>query len=114
MGPVQFSRKPYTITYTENGVKKTIRRVPPPKLHEAWPQDKVQLTSKYSDDFQEGGEYTVKSVSPRQPNILQLEDNEGNSTFVPYFHTELEEVVGIRDGVDPRDIPINNKYLTWP
>lgn len=120
MGPVQFSRKPYTITITdEQGVKKTVRRTPPPKLHQAWPQDKVELTSKYSDDFKEGGEYAVKHINPRNPNLIQLEDKEGNSTFVPYFHTELEEMVNTTerekvDGVSSLNLPINNKYLTWP
>ena len=44
---VRFSRKPYTITYQDlKGETKKIRRVPPPKLHEALPTDIVTLTRK--------------------------------------------------------------------
>jgi hypothetical protein len=112
--PVSFSRTPYTVTYYKDGAKHTIRRVPPEKLHPAWPQDVVELTSKYSDNFEAGEEYKVKNINPRHPNVLQIEDGDGNTTFVPHMHVQLEEAIGEREGVDPRDMPINNRYLLWP
>ncbi|MGE0172431.1 MAG: hypothetical protein AB7T49_06595 [Oligoflexales bacterium] len=112
--PVQFSRTPYTVTYYKDGEKHTIRRQPPPKLHNVWPEDVVKLTTKKSDDFDAGENYKVKGINPRHPNVIQIEDSDGNSTFVPHYDVELKEAIGQRDGVEPKDLPINNRYLLWP
>ena len=112
---VRFSRRPYTVTYRDmEGVQRTIKRTPPPKLHDALPTDVVSLNRKRNDDFDAGGEFEVKSINPRHPNTLQLEDDDGRTTFVDYFDVTLEKEVAFRDGVDPRDKPVNNRYLLWP
>jgi hypothetical protein len=112
---VRFSRKPYTISYTDlKGEHKTIRRVPPAKMHEALPTDIVELTRKKSDAFDEGEEYEVKHINPRHPNVLQLVGDDGRTTFVEHYDIRLEEEVADRPGKDPRDKPINNRYLLWP
>lgn len=113
--PVKFSRAPYKVSYRDlNGDLKTIRRVPPPKLHEALPTDIVKLTRKKNDDFQEGDEFEVSAISERQPNVLQLQSSDGTKTFADFYDVALERRVAFRDGVDPRDDVMNNKYLLWP
>src|SRR5262245_13551200 len=112
---IKFDRTPYTVTYKDlKGETQKIRRVPPAKLHEALPTDIVRLDRKRSDDFDEGGEFEVKSISPRQPNVMQLQGDNGLTTFVDYFDVTLTEEVAPRAGVDPRDRPMNNRYLLWP
>jgi hypothetical protein len=112
---IKFDRTPYTVTYKDlAGETKTIRRVPPPKLHDTLPTDIVTLTHKRNDDFPEGEDFEVKSISPRQPNTLQLVAADGSTTFVEYFDTKLKDEVAPRNGVDPRDRPKNSKYLLWP
>ena len=111
---ITFDRRPYNVSYFKDGKKVTIRRVPPEKLHDALPLDRVQLNVRHSDDFPEGETYTVKNVTNRQPNILQLENSDGQTTFVPYFDAELKQRIAPRNGIDPRDEPINNRYLLWP
>jgi hypothetical protein len=109
-----FSRRPYTVTYYKDGEKKTIRRQPPPVLHNMLPTDKVVLTTGKNDDFQAGDEFTVKHINPRHPNTIQIADGDGNETFVPYFDLNLEKAIAPRDGVAPEEAPERNKYLTWP
>lgn len=111
---IQFSRQPYTVSYYQDGEKKTIRRVPPPKLHDALPLDKVELSHKRNDDFEAGEVYEVKHINPRHPNTMQLVNNDGQTTFVNHYHTVLKQKIAPRDGVDPRDESINNEYLLWP
>ncbi len=112
---IKFDRTPYTVRYVDQkGDQQSIRRVPPPKLHDALPTDKVVLTSKRSDDFQEGESYEVKNINPRHPNTLQLVDDEGRTTFVDFYTAKLDKKIAPRDGVDPRDEPISNQYILWP
>lgn len=111
---IKFDRKPYTVQYTRNGEKKTYRRRPPPKLHDMLPTDKVVLTQSKNEDFRKGQEFTVKNISPRQPNILQVTNKDGVSTFVDYFDLRLEEMVAKREGMNIKDSPQNNRYLLWP
>lgn len=114
MSDVRFNRAPYNVTYYKDGVKQTIRRVPPPKLHEAVPDDLVSLKRGKNADFKEGDEFTVKHINPRHPNVLQLTNDEGQSTFVDYYDMNLEEMRGKRNGIEAIDLPINNRYLLWP
>lgn len=116
MTSVRFSRKPYTVKYRSihDGEMHTIRRVPPPRLHRMLPTDIVSLKHKKSDDFPEGTEFSIKHINQKHPNTLQLVDDDGATTFVDHFDVNLEEEVALRDGVDPRDRPANNRYLLWP
>lgn len=112
---VKFNRTPYTVSYyDQKGEKQTIRRVPPPKLHDALPTDKVVLTSQRNDDFQKGESYEVKHINPRHPNTLQLVNEDGKTTFVDFYAAKLDQKVAPRNGVDPRDEEISNKYILWP
>lgn len=113
--PIQFDRKPYFVTWKdESGELRKIRRVPPPKLHEALPTDIVELSNKRSDDFKEGDAVTVKHINPRHPNVLQLQNSEGQTTFANYFDVKLKEKIAPRDGVPREQAPERNKYLLWP
>ncbi len=113
--PIRFDRKPYTVTYFKDGVKHTIRRTPPPKLHDMMPKDIVELTQSKNDDWQAGDDFKVKGINPRHPNVLQIENGSGEATFVDYYDLKLEQMVGEREGgVSPQDLPINNRYLLWP
>jgi len=111
---IKFSQEPYTVRYNRNGEQKTYRRRPPPKLHEMLPSDLVVLTQSKNDDFKAGQGFTVKHINQRQPNVIQVTNNKGISTFVDYFDLRLEEMVAKRDGMDPVDFPQNNRYLLWP
>lgn len=113
--PIQFDRKPYFVTWKdESGEIRKIRRVPPPKLHEALPTDIVEISNKRSDDFKEGDEVSVKHINPRHPNVLQLENSDGQTTFVNYFDVKLKEKIAPRDGVPREQTPERNRYLLWP
>ena len=111
---VRFSRVPYTVTYYKDGEKHSIRRQPPPKLHEMLPEGEVRLTRSKNADFQAGDEMTIKGINPRQPNVLQLVNEDGLSTFVDSFDAQLEVMHAPRNGVEVIDLPVNNKYLLWP
>lgn len=115
MDPVKPANGAYTVTWFDNGEKKTMRRIPPPKLHTMLPEDIVELKSKRSDDFLEGKNYEIKGISPRHPNTIQIKNDEGQTTFVEYFKLEPEEKRILNaDG----SLSINNsklnKYLRWP
>jgi hypothetical protein len=112
--PVNFSNQSYTVTYYQNGEKKTVKRRPPPVLHNMLPEDMVKLTQTKNADFAEGDEFKVKQINPRSPNTLQITDDDGNATFVPYFDLQLQEVVAPRNGVPPKEMPERNQYLLWP
>ena len=113
---IRWSREPYTVTYYKDKEKHTIRRRPPPKLHEALPGDMVSLTRGKNDDFKEGEEFKVKTIMQRSPNVLQLVNEEGLTTFADYYDTKLETDPEDRlaEGMVATDLPKNNKYLLWP
>lgn len=113
-GPIQFSRKPYTVTYYKDGEKQTIRRRPPKKLHDILPKDVVELTHKKNDDWPVDSEYEVKHINPRHPNVVQLENDDGQSTFVSHYDLELKDALGDRGTDSPMDDPERNRYLLWP
>lgn len=106
-----FDRKPYTIMYYKDGEKIVKKRRPPPALHEMLPQDVVTLTHKKNDDFDVGEKYVVKHISQRSPNTIQIKDNDGKATFVPYYYLNLEKKIAIRPG-EEKNIP--SDYLLWP
>ncbi len=112
---IKFDRKPYTISYMDqDGKQQKIRRVPPPKLHEALPTDQVELTRKHSDSFDTGDVVTVTSINPRHANTLKVENEDGQTTFISYFEMFLKDKIAARNGVLPQNDPVRNKYLLWP
>lgn len=111
---IQFNRQPYTVTYYKDGEKHTIRRRPPAKQHDLLPTDEVSLKRQKNADYQAGDEFTVKHINQRQPNVLQLENAAGDTTFVDYYDLNLEAKRSLPDGESPLDLPQNTRYLLWP
>ena len=111
---IKFDRTPYTVRYVAEGKQKTYRRRPPPKLHDILPKDEVKLMQSKNDDFQASDDYRVKSINPKQPNVLQIVNDKGHTTFVDYYDLQLQEMGASRAGVEPIDMPQNTKYLLWP
>lgn len=111
---VKFDRKPYTVRYTKDGEQQTYRRRPAKKLHDMLPKDQVRLTRAKNADFAVDDTYSVKHISPRQPNVIQIADEEGNSTFVDYYDLELNQRLSPRDGKEFFELEENQKYLLWP
>jgi len=114
---IKFSREPYRVTYYQDGVKHTIRRVPPPKLHPILPEDKVELTRSKNADFRAGDRFAVKDIQPRQPNVLQIQNEEGLTTFVDSFDVNLIESNSdfiLNEAGELVEKPIDNDYLLWP
>lgn len=117
--PIQFPRKTYKVWYKDQaGEVQKITRTPPPKLHSIMPQDVVILNQTKSEAWAEGRDYGVKNINWKSPNVLQLEKENGETTFVNYTEVSLQEKAlrqGSRDGVeDPKDDPISSRYLGWP
>ena len=120
IGPISFPRTPYTVTYQDlQGKLQSIRRLPPPKLHDILPTDVVELTHKKNDDFAAGDQYTVKNISPRQPNTLQIVNSQGDTTFVDYFDVNLlgelsPSKLNAEVSSDQPNLRLSNRYLMWP
>jgi hypothetical protein len=117
--PPVFDRRPYKVEYYKDGVKQVINRRPPPKLHPILPEDVVTIRRKRNDDWQDGDEVEVTAIGSRQPNTLQVKNDRGQSTFLPFFDVEFE---GRDEGTDVvandararRRDPIGSDYLLWP
>jgi hypothetical protein len=120
--PIRFDRKPYIVSYVDaDGKQQKIRRVPPPKLHTAMPTDVVELKRRKSDHFIDGDRVTVKHINPKHPNVLQVENSSGQTTFISQYEMELKQKIanttGVRDAsLESEDSPqtIDNDYLDWP
>ncbi len=108
-----YDRTPYNVEYYKDGQKQTIRRVPPPKLHDIEEGDEVTITKKKGDDWDAGDTVDIKAIQSRQPNTLTIEKSNGQYTFLPYDDVELKEkstLHYIREGKDP----FGSQYLLWP
>ena len=120
--PIRFDRKPYIISYVDtDGQQKKIRRVPPPKLHSAMPTDRVELKTRKSDHFRDGEVVTVKHISPRQPNVLQVENEDGQTTFISHYEMVLKDKITESTGIQSNSgsqteesAPVSSGYLDWP
>lgn len=112
------SRRPYKVEYYKDGKKHVIQRRPPPQLHSLQKNDDVLIQRKKNDDWEAGAKVTIKNISPRQPNVLQVIGDDGKTTFLDYDSVKL---VG-REGLDPEEAekiardadPIGSNYLMWP
>lgn len=114
--PIQFPRNRYTVWYKDQAgtVQKIVRR-PPEKLHDILPTDVVELKQSKNEDWAENKEYSVKHIGWKNPNVLQITKESGETTFVNYTDVSVRDRI-IRDGViyEPKDDPVSNKYLGWP
>ena len=115
METVRFPAKPFYVTYKDFHTDKLMRikRRPPQANHSMLPTDIVELKTTKNDDWQAGDSETIKHVSYRNPNILQLENDSGQTTFVRSDEVLLKEQVADR-GVPSVDDFKRNKYLLWP
>ena len=115
MSRIDFPTKPIQMIFKDYQTGELIkqRRRPPAKTHEMLPKDEVSLKSTKNLDWQEGQTFTVKHISYRSPNVLQLINDRGQTTFVESSEVNLEKHVGRRRGKQIDD-PIQNKYLLWP
>jgi hypothetical protein len=112
---VRFSRRPFKVQYYDrHHVLQSIERRPGNKLHDILPTDKVKLMVQKNDDWPDGKIYTAKNINPRQPNVVQIDNGRGEATFVSALDLVIDEKIGARNGVDPRDEPLSNEYLLWP
>ena len=114
---IHFDRKPYTVQYRDfhTGELITVQRRPPEKLHDILPTDVVELSFKKNDDWQAGENYTVKQINSRDPNTLQLQKDDGETTFINSQDAILKIRHASRSGDKIRvDDSVANQYLLWP
>ncbi len=122
MPAVNFDRTPYTVEYYKNGKKEKLKRIPPPKLHDILPEDVVTITRKKNVDWGEGDEVKVKNITKRQPNTLQvLNEDSGKTTFLSFYDVlfegrpdEEEQNILSRDQAKRAADPLGSDYLLWP
>ena len=110
--PRKISRKPYTVTYRDfhtNEIKK-IKRRPPVKNHNLDPTDKVKLLTTRNADWQNGDVYEVKRLVHKNANVVQIKNEDNESTFV---NAEKLELIS-KGAKDPRYGLYWSEYLTWP
>jgi hypothetical protein len=105
------TRKPYTVTYYKRGEKITIKRRPPPKIHDMLPTDIVQLSENRSAEFRANDKLTVKNINQRSPNVLQVEKKDGQTTFVSYADLIVKKK---RNEAHEEVQKIRDSYLYWP
>ncbi|NBX17761.1 MAG: hypothetical protein EBR09_10380 [Proteobacteria bacterium] len=117
---VQTGRVPYTVSYrTSDGELKTIRRVPPPVMHEFKNEDTVTITRKRGDDWDAGQEVKVIGINSRQPNTLMVEGNNGKHTFLTYTDVRgvpknAADQAITEDFQERQSDPLGSDYLLWP
>lgn len=112
-------RAPYKVTYFKDGERHVIRRIPPVQLHKIRPGEAVTIDLKKNDDWDKGDEVKVKAISPRQPNVLHVEDEDGRTTFLDYFDVVRHGTEKELDRMEQEEAarkadPIGSKYLLWP
>jgi hypothetical protein len=119
-GKIEFSRAPYVVSYRSgDGEVKTIRRVPPPKLHEFQTDDVVTITRKRGDDWDVEQDVRVAGIAQRQPNTLMVEGKDGKHTFLTYSDVRAEpknlsDLAMREDFLEKQRDPIGSDYLLWP
>ena len=113
-------QKRYTVQYRDFHTNELIKvvRCPPAKNHDILPTDTVKLSTSRNDDWQAGQAFSVRALTLRNPNVLQLEKSGGETTFVNSQDVELvarsrSHPSGEGDEIDS-DGPIANRYLLWP
>ena len=114
---IDIPRTPYTVKYQDlSGKSKTIRRVPPKKLHTLLPEDQVQIRQKKNDDWNKGEQVYIDAINPKQPNTLQLADDDNNKTFMSFYDvktTDAKTPVLVEEAEKQKDM-IDKSYLLWP
>ena len=123
MDGVTNDRKPYFVTWKDaQGQIQRIRRMAPPKAHDLNVGDEATLDRRLGDDFSKGTKVSIEASNQRHPNILKLKNEDGQTTFVPYFDlTGNIRRFRIVDGErtlmtnqTSEDDYIDSSYLEWP
>jgi IMP cyclohydrolase len=86
------------------------------------PTDRVELKTRRSDHFRAGDEVTVKRINPRHPNVLQVENDDGQTTFISHYDMIFEQknaenptIQSTSSRNETEDAtPISSSYLDWP
>ena len=115
LSEVKFDRTPYKVEYFQDGKRKSIRRVPPPLLHDIDIKDKVTLTRKKNDDWDVGDTVEVVGITSRQPNTLRVQKSDGTYTFLSY--DDVYSKKSVQRAQEPKDSQgktIDTDYLLWP
>lgn len=119
-GRVETSRVPYVVSYrSSDGELKSIRRVPPQKLHDFETDDVVTISHKRSDNWNSDDEVRVVGINQRQPNTLMVEGPDGRHTFLSYTDVRGKNKnlgdEAMREELKERQRdPIGSDYLLWP
>lgn len=126
MDGVNNGRKGYYVTWKDaQGQMQRVRRFPPPKLHDLNSGDEATLERRLGDDFPVGTDVTIEPGNTRNPNVLKLRNDDGQTKFVPYFDLvgklrKFREIDGERvmvngaDSAGDEDVYIDSTYLEWP
>ena len=117
LAEIKFDRTPYKVQYFKDGQRHVIKRIPPPKLHDMLPEDEVKISRKKGDNWDEGDKVKIKHITSRHPNTLQVEDKNGNTTFLDYMDLDFKPLNGDARSKNGKQIerdPIGSKYLLWP
>ncbi|MEY2988772.1 MAG: hypothetical protein RJB13_2293 [Pseudomonadota bacterium] len=114
------NRSPYYVRYRDmDGELKSIRRVPPAKLHDMMPDDVVTISRKRSDNWEDGEEVKVIGINPKQPNTLMVEKENGTRTFLAYSDLKTKprteaDIAYAEELRERANDPIGSDYLLWP
>ena len=111
---------PYNVTYYKDGKKHTIRRVPPPTLHDMEKGDSASIIDRRNQDWAVGDNVTIKNINPRQPNVLMVEkESDSDSyTFMNYFQLQKTGENSSLPFYEEKALLNNDgycdNYLLWP
>lgn len=114
------TRSPYYVRYRDSdGELKSIRRVPPAKLHDMMPDDVVTISKKRSDNWENGEEVKIVGINPKQPNTVMVEKENGTRTFLSYTDVKTKpktaaDVEYAEELKERANDPIGSDYLLWP
>ncbi len=113
-------QKRYTVEYRDFHTNKLVKieRTPPAKIHDILPTDTVKLSTPRNADWKAGEIVSVRALTLRNPNVLQLEKPNGDTTFVNSQDVELmtrSRSHPAGEGEKSKsDAAIPSRYLLWP
>ena len=79
-----------------------LKRRPPVRNHDIDPTDEVLLLKTRNDDWQAGNTYEVKRLAHKNANVIQLKNENNETTFVNADHLEIESERYTNRPKDPR------------
>ena len=92
-----------------------IKRRPPPKIHQLFPKDVVELSHKKNDDWKKGQTAEIKHINYRAPNTLQIESEDvQDSTFISSTDVIRVETGSISESNLDQNQERSQRYMLWP